>query len=98
MPRVRVLGGMRRALGAREVETAARGVREAVRDVAGRAGGALAPALWADPAAAEPEPHGDLRVLVNGRSIEFLDGLETRLEDDDTVTLHWSGARGFPGG
>ena len=43
-------------------------------------------------------PVEDLRVLVNGRSVAFLDGFETRLRADDTVTLHITGARGFPGG
>ena len=40
----------------------------------------------------------DLRFLVNGRSIQFLDGFDTELAQDDTVTLHLAGARGYPGG
>ena len=40
----------------------------------------------------------DLRVLVNGRSIQWLDGMDTRADEGDVVTLHYSGVRGFPGG
>jgi molybdopterin converting factor small subunit len=43
-------------------------------------------------------PGRDLRVLVNGRSILFLDGLATQLRDGDAVTVYLSGARGWPGG
>ena len=35
---------------------------------------------------------------LTGRSMAFLDGLETRLQADDTVTIHLAGARGYPGG
>ena len=58
----------------------------------------MARTLFADPSAVPREMHIDLRVLVNGRSIAFLDGLDTRLRADDAVTLHLSGARGYPGG
>ena len=44
------------------------------------------------------EMHEDLRVLVNGRSILFLQGLDTALTEHDTVTVHFAGARGYPGG
>jgi molybdopterin converting factor small subunit len=40
----------------------------------------------------------DVEVLVNGRNIEFLQGLETDLEPTDRVTIFYSGVRGFPGG
>ena len=43
-------------------------------------------------------PHRDLRILVNGRSMAFLQGLDTPLEKRDKVTVHLTGARGFPGG
>ena len=42
--------------------------------------------------------HPDLRVLVNGRDVRFLQGLDTALSADDAVTLHQTGARSFPGG
>jgi molybdopterin converting factor small subunit len=40
----------------------------------------------------------DIEVLVNGRNIAFLAGLETPLAADDRVTIFRHGARGFPGG
>ena len=44
------------------------------------------------------EANEDLRVLVNGRAIAFLDGLATRLGRDDVVSLAHVGIRGWPGG
>ncbi len=40
----------------------------------------------------------DVEVLVNGRNIAFLDGLQTALTPFDQVTLFINGVRGFPGG
>jgi molybdopterin synthase sulfur carrier subunit len=40
----------------------------------------------------------DVEVLVNGRNILFLDGLETGLAPFDQVTLFINGVRRFPGG
>ncbi len=40
----------------------------------------------------------DLRVLVNGRAIQFLDGRATALDSEDAVTIYYVGIRGWPGG
>lgn len=40
----------------------------------------------------------DVEVLINGRNISLLDGIETALAPFDQVTLLINGARGFPGG
>ncbi len=40
----------------------------------------------------------DVEVLVNGRNIEFMQGLDTALRPADQVTIFYSGVRGFPGG
>ena len=40
----------------------------------------------------------DVEVLVNGRNIAFLDGLDTSLTETDRVTVFLHGARGYPGG
>jgi len=40
----------------------------------------------------------DLRILLNGRSVAFLDGLDTPVAESDCLTLHLAGIRGFPGG
>jgi len=44
------------------------------------------------------EEHQDLRVLVNGRAIQFLAGRETRLTAEDSVSVYYIGIRGWPGG
>lgn len=84
---LRVLGGLRRF-----------GVRER------RVGGATVHAVLAE--AQIPDgllfPDGclnrDIEVLVNGRNIAFLAGLDTSLDDGDRVTVFLHGARGYPGG
>ncbi len=40
----------------------------------------------------------DVEVLVNGRNISLLDGIETVLAPFDQVTLFINGVRGVPGG
>lgn len=52
--------------------------------------------FYDDPRADPLEPHRDLRVLVNGRSIAFLRGLDTPLRDSDAVTVGLGGGRGAP--
>jgi molybdopterin converting factor small subunit len=44
------------------------------------------------------ELNDDIEVLVNGRNISFLAGLDTPLSTDDRVTIFLHGARGYPGG
>jgi molybdopterin synthase sulfur carrier subunit len=98
MPEVKVFGGMRRLLGANKVDAESCQLRELLDEIAQRGGEAMAQILFADPNAASRETHMDLRVLVNGRNIVFLEGLDTRLREEDSITLHLSGARGYPGG
>ena len=95
MPEVRVLGGVRRILGARTVSARATAVGELLDEIAQRGGAAAAVLLFEQ---GGPLPSRDLRILVNGRAVEFLDGLDTELSDSDRVTIHFMGARGFPGG
>ena len=40
----------------------------------------------------------DLRVLVNGRAIAFLEGTQTVLSARDVMSVFYTGIRGFPGG
>lgn len=96
MPVVRLLGGpLRQALGGKQVQVPGASVREVLDALIARGGEAVARRVWAD-VPGDPDP--DLRVLVNGRSIAFLDGLDSAVSEDDTLTLHFAGARGFPGG
>jgi len=87
MPMLTLLGGLRR-FGSRE------------QHVSG--------ATVGDVLAAAPVPqhvlfpgdelNRDIEVLVNGRNISFLAGLDTKLSAKDRVTVFLHGARGYPGG
>jgi molybdopterin converting factor small subunit len=102
MPEVRLLGqAMRSALGAKKLDLPGANVAQVLDAAAHSGGDVMAKALFASPDqpdGARGELNRDLRVLVNGRSILWLDGVDTKLENSDTVTLHHSGARGWPGG
>lgn len=98
MPDVKLLGGLRSKVGAEELEVEAESVRELLDVLVEEGGEALQVLFYDDPRADPLEPHRDLRVLVNGRSIAFLQGLDTPLRPKDTVTVHLSGGRGVPGG
>lgn len=96
VPEVRLLGGELRALlGDRCVRAEARHVRELLDELVRLGGDELAARLFEDDRRTMSR---DLRVLVNGRSVAFLEGLDTKLAADDAVTLHFSGIRGYPGG
>jgi len=85
MPVLKLLGGLRRFGGGQQQVSG-----KTVRDVLGR--------LPAQVLFPEGGLNRDLEVLVNGRNISFLAGLETALAPDDRVTIFLHGARGYPGG
>ncbi len=95
MPEVRLLGGLRDLVGESAVNSDAQVVRKLLEEISKRGGEAIAKLLYDEDGVA---PSQDLRVLVNGRSVAFLAGLDTKLQTGDTVTLHLAGARGYPGG
>jgi molybdopterin converting factor small subunit len=95
MPEVRLLGGLRDQMGESSVSSGARIVRELLEEISERGGAAVSKLIYDE---AGVGPSLDLRVLVNGRSMAFLAGLETELRPEDAVTLHLAGARGYPGG
>ncbi len=82
-------------MGESSVSSGALVVRELLEEISERGGEAVATLLYDERGI---EPSLDLRVLVNGRSVAFLAGLDTKLQTGDTVTLHLAGARGYPGG
>ena len=100
MPEVRLLAGLRERLagGADRLRISAGDVGELLESLIAGSGEPenSVRLLYADPSKAATAR--DLRVLVNGRSVQFLGGLETPLREEDTVTLHMTGARGHPGG
>lgn len=87
MPVLKFLGGLRRLAKGPQPVTAET-VRSALR----------AAALPQQILFPDHELNRDLEVLVNGRNIAFLSGLDTALEADDQVTVFLHGARGYPGG
>jgi molybdopterin converting factor small subunit len=87
VPVLKLLGGLRR-FGAREAYVEADTVAAILRH-------APIPRQVVFP---EGELNRDLEVLVNGRNISFLGGLQTRLTESDRVTVFLHGARGYPGG
>jgi len=70
-------------------------VRALLEEISERGGEAIATLIYDE---VGNDPSRDLRILVNGRNVAFLAGLETPLRAEDQVTLHLAGARGYPGG
>jgi molybdopterin converting factor small subunit len=87
MPVLKLLGGLRR-FGGREHAVEGETVSALLRRT-------LIPKTLLFPGG---ELNRDVEVLVNGRNITFLDGLDTSLAVDDRVTIFLHGARGYPGG
>lgn len=81
--RVRVFGTLRALVGAKEVEV----------EAAGTVGNVLEKLTAGNPALREQvlDEDGNLQssihVLVNGRSIRFLDGLDTAIQEHDQFAL-----------
>ena len=86
MPTLKLLGGLRRF--AQTALAPAADVRALLDDSA----------LPRDLLFPEGDLNRDIEVLVNGRNIAFLDGLDTPLTETDRVTVFLHGARGYPGG
>ncbi len=94
MPTARLLGtALRRLVGGAELSLEGATVAEVLRALCGRGGAELEAALLEGPALGR-----DARVLLNGRSVTDLEGLETPVGPDDTVTVYFFGARSLPGG
>jgi molybdopterin converting factor small subunit len=87
MPVLKVLGGWRR-FGVEERRVSGATVRAVLHE-------SPVPAALLFP---DGQLHRDVEVLVNGRNIAFLAGLDTPLSADDRVTIFMHGARGYPGG
>ncbi len=93
MPIVTLLGDVRRAAGRSTVEIEAETVTRLLAAMGSAVGPAFAGLLSRD-GALQP----DVEVLVNGRNIEFMQGLDTALRPSDQITIFYSAVRGFPGG
>ena len=93
MPIVTFLGDVRKAAGRSTVEIEAETVARLLAAMGPVIGPGFAGLLYRD-GALQP----DVEVLVNGRNIEFMQGLDTALRPADQITIFYSGVRGFPGG
>ena len=93
MPVVNFLGEIRKAAGRPSVEIEAETVVRLLAAMGSAVGPGFAGLLSRD-GALQP----DVEVLVNGRNIEFMQGLATALRPSDQITIFYSGVRGFPGG
>lgn len=93
MTTVAFLGEVRKAVGRSTVDLEAETVGGLLTAMASPMGPGLAGFLTPDGSLQQ-----DVEVLVNGRNIEFLERLETRLRPTDRITIFSSGVRGFPGG
>ena len=87
MPVLKLLGGLRR-FGAREQSVSGATVAAVLSE-------SPVPRALLFP---DGQLNGDPEVLVNGRNIAFLGGLDTPLAEEDRVTIFVHGARGYPGG
>ena len=96
MAEVKFLGKLREITGVVTEEVELPQVRQVLDWLTERFGPALAELLF--PEGDGTELSGDIYILVNGRNIGFLDGIDTDLKPEDRVTILYHGARGYPGG
>jgi molybdopterin synthase sulfur carrier subunit len=83
--RVRIFATLRQLVGAKEVEVDVEG-GDTVRNVLEKLTVAY-PALGERVLDEDGNVQSSIHVLVNGRSINFLDGLNTAIEHDDRLAL-----------
>ena len=96
LPITKLLGpGLRRLLGAAELELPGETVGALLHELAERGGDKLRQQLFPGD---DEDLSQDARILVNGRNAALLEGLATPLSARDTVTVYFFGARSFPGG
>lgn len=82
MARVRLFATYRDAAGTAGFDTNATSIRELVGDIMTRF-----PSLYPEMFSTSGELRPLVKVLVNGRHIQFLDGIDTSIGDEDTVSI-----------
>jgi len=82
LPTVNFIAELSRITGTPTVTVAGDSVREVIEALKERFGDAFTSKLFPG---GEPSP--EFAILLNGRNTRFLDGLETALSDDDTISL-----------
>ena len=96
MAEVKFLGKLREITGVAQESMEGSRVGQLLGRLSKKHGPLLGELLFAN--GNEAELSRDVEVLVNGRDIDFLDGLGTDLGEKDRVTILYHGIRGFPGG
>jgi len=79
---VRLFAGLRAPVGAPEIDLQAADVRGLLRNLVARY-----PALHEELFDRSGRLRDAVKVMVNGRNVEFLEGLDTRLETGDAVAV-----------
>lgn len=100
MAEVRFLGRVRALTGVSTKQVESATVREALIKLAQEYGPKLEELLFPEGGVEgnNINLNTDVLVLVNGRNINFIGGLDTALDTKDRVTLIFHGAKGYPGG
>ncbi len=82
--RVKLFAGFRELLGYKETEFSVKSVRELLEKLSSE-NEKMEKKLFKD--SEKLEINNSVNIIVNGRRIELLDGIETELEDGDTVAI-----------
>ncbi len=82
MVKVKFFATFREATNEKEVEMEAHDIAELLRKLVDKYGKKFEKLIFED-----VEVHDYVKILVNGKSIELLDKLKTRLDDNDTVAI-----------
>lgn len=100
MVQVRFLGRVRSLTGTPSQGVESATVREALVKLAQEYGSKLENLLFPEGEvdSGNLALNTDVLVLVNGRNINFLQGLDTPLSNNDRLTVIFHGAKGYPGG
>lgn len=85
MVKVKFFATFREATNEKEVEMEAHDIEELLRKLVDKYGKKFEGHIFENPT--ELYLRDYVKILVNGKSIEFLDTLKTRLDDNDTVAI-----------
>lgn len=96
MATVKFLGKLRSITGVATEEVEVSRVQQALEKITEKFGTGLSELMYTEGNGSEPSD--DIYILVNGKNIDFLDGIHTELKPEDRVTILYHGARGYPGG
>ena len=96
MATVSFLGKLRSVTGVAIEQVEVSGVGQALEAITEKFGRDLSELIYTEGNGNEPSK--DIYILVNGKNIDFLDGVDTDLQPEDRITILYHGARGYPGG